>query len=108
MYSYVFRSWKLAALFAFGIMASAAAFFVEGGGKERLDTAVEQVRKERAGTPDDAVSSDTETIPAGFAGDEELIDKALSSEEIAEIEARKAAQLRPVVGTESSEAEPVG
>ncbi len=107
MYSYVFRSWKLAALFAFGIMASAAAFFVEGGGKERLDSAVEQVRKEQSVGPGGAVSSDTETIPAGFAADEELIDKALSSEEIAEIEARKAAQLRPVEGAEGSDAEPV-
>jgi hypothetical protein len=43
----LFKSWKIAALWAIGISASIAAFFSEGGGHEQLAESAQQIREKR-------------------------------------------------------------
>lgn len=73
MHQTLFRSWKIAALWAIGISASIAAFFSEGGGHEQLEESAQQIREKR-GNPhrqdDGAGQPVAQPVAAAPAADE--------------------------------------
>jgi hypothetical protein len=64
MYQALFRSWKIAALWALGVSAGVAAFFADDGGQEQLERNTELIREGRAGGPVEPASGAAETAEA--------------------------------------------